>query len=139
MKTVATGKGNTRATTTAKATAVVSDASKFVNSFLTIVEGADALSDAQELQEHATSIIETQILIKKGTKHEKKRAVTSAVKAFEVAKVNGGKVIEGSNADLNYLTTLISAKTNITTAQNELLKVDEDIALLEALLKEIKE
>lgn len=121
----------------AQAVATVLSESVFVNAFLAKVEGGDALTDAQDLQEQAASILETQIAIKKGTKATKKRAVTNAQKAFELALINGGQAIEGNNAEERYLAGIINAQTAIATAEADLTKTDEDIAVLEALLEKV--
>lgn len=119
---------------TAKTATVGTSDSVFVNNYVAIVEGGDALSDAQELQEHAGSILETQIQIKNGSKHEKKRAVKNAEKALEKALLNGGKVIEGAGGDQQYLANIVSAKKSLDESQAALDKVDEDIQFLQGIL-----
>lgn len=126
-----------KATTATAKTAVVSS-SAFVSKFVAIVDGADALTEAEEVQEHAASIISTQIQLRQSSKIQKKRAVQNAEKALEKALLNNGKIIDGADCEEVYVQNLVDAKKALEKAKKEFEKVDEDVDFLKGLLKEVE-
>ncbi len=98
----------------------------FVRQFIAIVKGDDSAVAAQKAFRQANAKLTSQIAQLDGETPNLEDAVDTAKDTLAVARVNGGKTI-----DNYYIPNLLSAKNNVTSAEEALEKHKEKIAFLQ--------
>jgi hypothetical protein len=101
----------------------------FVKQFVSIVKGNDAEALAQKALRQADSALKSQIASLVGDTVNFEDRLEEAKEAQVSARVNHGKPITNRES---YVRDLISAKNNVTLAEENLKEHKEKIAFLEA-------
>ena len=103
----------------------------FVRQFVAAVQGDDSTAKAEKAFRQADSALKTQIAALKGDVISKEDAVTDALEAQSLARINNGQPI--TNRDI-YVQNLLSAKNIVTKAEEDLAKHIAKIEFLESEL-----
>lgn len=109
----------------------MSTVKSFVRQFIATVKGDDVQITAEKVFRQADSALRTQIASLKGDVIAKEDAVTEAKEARDQARINNGQKI--TNRDY-YVEGLLSAKNNVTKAEQALKAHTEKIEFLESEL-----
>lgn len=95
----------------------MSKMNSFVKQFVAAVKGDDVEVQAQKAWRSAESALKVQIAAREGDTIAKEDKVTEAKEVLNQARINYGKTI--TNREY-YINTLISAKNQLTEAEEEL-------------------
>jgi len=95
----------------------MSKMNSFVKQFVAAVKGDDVEVQAQKAWRSAESALKVQIASREGDTIAREDRVTEAKEALDQARINRGKTI--TNREY-YISSLISAKNNLTDAEEAL-------------------
>ena len=108
----------------------------FVKQFAAFVKGDDVEAQAQKVLRQADSALKSQIASLTGDTITLEDAVTAAEEKEQLATINNGKPITDRNY---YVSGLLSAKNQVTIAQETLEAHQEKIAFLQSKLDALGE
>ncbi len=109
----------------------------FIKQFVAQVKGDNVQAKAEQTKRQAVSALKSQISNMKGDLVDKEQAVQDAVEARAFCRINEGETISGTEQRKKYVSNLVDANNNITSAQEELEQHNLTIKFLEAELVKV--